>query len=307
MRIGIVDVDTSHPRNWIPIERDLGHEIVGLWDGGSVHSPEYVRSFAGELEVPKIYPALDDMVGEVDCAIVHGADWDTHIAKARPFIEAGKAVLIDKPLAGNERDLRQIQAWADAGARITGGSSLRFCGEVREWLAQPAEERGTPATVFCGCGTDNFNYGIHAYSLLSGLMGPGAESVRWICGNRQDRIEVRWPEDRVGFLAVGAPEPPAYMPFHATVVTEKGVTPLRPDAKQLYRSMLEIVLPYLSGEQKTQPVETEALLETERIALAARCSMLEEGRAVRLDELEPGGPGYDGAAFAAAYSKQHGK
>jgi len=37
MKIGIVDLDTSHPQNWIPIERELGHEIVGLWDGGSVH------------------------------------------------------------------------------------------------------------------------------------------------------------------------------------------------------------------------------------------------------------------------------
>jgi len=32
MKIGIVDLDTSHPQNWIPIERELGHEVVGLWD-----------------------------------------------------------------------------------------------------------------------------------------------------------------------------------------------------------------------------------------------------------------------------------
>ena len=28
MRIGIVDLDTSHPQNWIPIEREMGHDIV---------------------------------------------------------------------------------------------------------------------------------------------------------------------------------------------------------------------------------------------------------------------------------------
>ena len=37
MRIGIVDLDTSHPANWIPIERELGHEIVGVFDSGDVH------------------------------------------------------------------------------------------------------------------------------------------------------------------------------------------------------------------------------------------------------------------------------
>ena len=41
MRIGVVDVDTSHPENWIPIERELGHELVGVWDGGAVHPPEW--------------------------------------------------------------------------------------------------------------------------------------------------------------------------------------------------------------------------------------------------------------------------
>ncbi|MGC8784088.1 MAG: hypothetical protein ACP5RN_06855 [Armatimonadota bacterium] len=30
MRIGIVDLDTSHPPSWIPIERELGHEIAGV-------------------------------------------------------------------------------------------------------------------------------------------------------------------------------------------------------------------------------------------------------------------------------------
>ena len=48
MKIGIVDVDTSHPQNWIPLERELGHEVVGIWDGGAVHPPEYVRQFAEE-------------------------------------------------------------------------------------------------------------------------------------------------------------------------------------------------------------------------------------------------------------------
>ena len=43
MRIGVVDLDTSHPQNWIPIERELGHEVVGVWDGGSVHPAEYVK------------------------------------------------------------------------------------------------------------------------------------------------------------------------------------------------------------------------------------------------------------------------
>ena len=105
MKIGVVDLDTSHPQNWIPIERELGHDVVGVWDGGSVHPPKYVRDFAAEHNIPRVYESLDELAADVDCAIVHGCDWDTHIAKSHPFIEAGKSVLVDKPIAGNLADL----------------------------------------------------------------------------------------------------------------------------------------------------------------------------------------------------------
>ena len=58
MKIGVVDIDTSHPQNWIPIERDLGHEVVGIWDGGAVHPAEHVQKFAEEHQVPKVYGEL---------------------------------------------------------------------------------------------------------------------------------------------------------------------------------------------------------------------------------------------------------
>ena len=40
MKIGLVDLDTSHPASWIPILREYGHEIVGVVDHGNVH-PQY--------------------------------------------------------------------------------------------------------------------------------------------------------------------------------------------------------------------------------------------------------------------------
>ncbi len=40
MKIGIVDVDTSHPQNWIPIERNLDHVEVRL-DGLSEQDDGY--------------------------------------------------------------------------------------------------------------------------------------------------------------------------------------------------------------------------------------------------------------------------
>jgi hypothetical protein len=302
VRIGIVDLDTSHPQNWIPIERELGHEVAGVWDGGSVHPPEYARDFARKLEIPRVYDSLEQMAADVDCAVIHGCDWDTHVDKARPFVRAGKSVLLDKPLAGNLRDLRQVVQWVRDGARITGGSSLRFCAEVRKWLAESVEKRGAPHTVFCGCGVDEFNYGIHAYALLAGILGAGARSVRNLGQGAQRRIEVRWPDGRLGLLAVGAVA--QWLPFHATIVTERSVAQFQPEAGSLYRALLEVALPYLAGQSRKPPAPVEELIEPELWALAARRSWTSGDCEVLLAELREEDGGYDGKAFAEVYRRQ---
>jgi len=300
MRIGIVDLDTSHPPSWLPIERELGHEVVGVWDSGSVHPTGYAERFAREHGIPRVYRSLQEMAQDVDCAIIHGCDWDTHLAKAIPFVQAGKAVLIDKPLAGNRRDLQQIVRWAQSGVRVMGGSSLRFCDEVQRWLAQPVEERGTPDTVVCGCAVDEFNYGIHAYSLLAGIMGGGAHSVQHIGKGVLRRVVVRWNDGRMGIVVVGTAQ--RWQPFHATIVTEKGVTQFQADASRLYRALLCATLPYLAGETDTPPVPIEQLVEPEWWAIAARQSWLEGDREVSLSEVAED-VGYDGAAFAQEYRR----
>ena len=150
------------------------------------------------------------MVEEVDCAVIHGCDWDTHVTKAAPFIEADKAVLIDKPLAGNMRDLDQLRTWTEQGARITGGSGLRFCAESRRYLDQPLEERGKPDFVLCGCGVDKFNYGIHAYALLASIPGPArtdgaSRQSRQSVGSGHALLYLRQTRrtERRGFVAEG--------------------------------------------------------------------------------------------------------
>lgn len=301
MKIGLVDLDTSHPQNWVPIIRDLGHTVVGVWDGGAVHPSGYAAQFAATHAIPHVFDTLDAMVDTVDCAIIHSCDWDTHIAKAQPFVEAGKAVLIDKPLAGNLRDLNQLRRWIAAGARIAGGSSLRFCVETNAWLAQPVTERGTPHTVFCGCAVDEFNYGIHAYAMLSGILGSGVESVQHLGQHGQRRVWVNWQDGRSGLLVIGAAA--QWVPFYATIVTDRGPTHYQADNGQLYRALLEATLPYLSGATDQPPLSIDALIEPELCALAARQSWVSGDQVVRLAELKADDIGYDGAAFAAEYQR----
>ena len=305
VKVGHVDLDTSHPGNWVPIIRDLGYEVVGVHDGGTVWPEGYAQKFAAQHEIPKVYPSLEEMAQDVDIAMIHSCNWDLHIGRAEPFVAAGKAVFIDKPMVGNLSDALQLTRWAQQGVRVTGGSSARFACEVQEYLGRPLEERGHPHSIFAGCGVDEFNYGIHAYSLMLGLMGTGVESVRYLGSSTQRQIEVVWSDGRRGILTVGAN--PAYLPFYATVVSDQAVTHIQLDNSRLYRALLEKTLPYLAGEGEG-PASIEDLLEAELTAVAARMSSLQDGARIWLADLrhdeagcDAGRDGYDGEAFAQSY------
>jgi hypothetical protein len=240
------------------------------------------------------------MVAEVDGVIVHTADWGRHVAQARPFVEAGKPVLIDKPIVGNLRDANQLLAWASQGKRITGGSSLRFACEVQDWLARPLEERGAVQTAFAGCGTDEFSYGIHAYALLSAAMGGGVRSAQYLGTSGQKLVKVNWADGRMGLLCVGQA---AALPFHLAAVTSRAVFQIAVDPARLYRALLERCLPYLCGVSESPPLPIGHLLEPELAALAARQSWLLQGAEVLLRDLPADDPGYDGTEFALAYGR----
>lgn len=298
MRIGIIDIDTSHPENWIPIERELGHEVVAVWDGGSVHPAGYVSDFARKHAIERVCRSLEEMIPLVDLAIIHGVDWDTHLDKALPFVQAGKAVLIDKPFAGNLINLQTVESWLARGGRVAGGSSLWFAEEVQEYH-RTRDVDDPPQTVFCGCGVDEFNYGIHGYTLACALMGSGALSVRHLGQEGQRRVLVRYPGGRTAILAVGAAK--QWLPYYATAITRKGVWTRILDHNRLYRSFLTAVLPYLSGEVAQPPVLPRDLLQPERIALAAQLSWRDHDREVPLDDTDLLRARYDGAAFARQY------
>lgn len=300
LRIGLVDLDTSHPGSWVPILKELGHQVVGVFDGGTVYEKGYAAQFAEKHDIPKVYESLEDMAQNVDVAIIHSVNWDLHVERAHPFVKAGKAILIDKPIAGNMLDVRQLLEWERSGVRIIGGSSLAVCEEAKEWHRQH-DPNDPIITVMAGCSVDEFNYGIHAFSLLQAIMGSGIESVRSLGQHRQHQVEVNWQDGRKGFLSIGAAQ--GYLPFYATVVSENSVKHIQVDNSRLYRSLLEACLPYLAGDAEPF-LPLSQLLEAEQAAMAARLSLAAGGEQVSIHELSEQDKGYDGAVFAETYRKK---
>jgi hypothetical protein len=105
----------------------------------------------------------------------------------------------------------------------------------------------------------------------------------------------------MGLLAVGAQ--PAWIPFYATIVSERVCRQIQVDSGRLYRALLERALPYLSGQTDRPPVPMRELIEPELAAIAALKSWSSGDGLALLEELEKDSPSYDGAAFAREYRK----
>ncbi len=98
LKLGMVDLCTSHPGSWMKIIKEMDDvEVVAVHDSGSVRPEGYAAEFAAEENIEIVCDTLEDMVGVVDGALIHSANWDIHVAHAMPFIEAGVPVFLDKP------------------------------------------------------------------------------------------------------------------------------------------------------------------------------------------------------------------
>jgi len=83
------------------------------------------RELAGKFNVPVVTRAAD-LLGRVD-AVTIAVPTVYHAEVARPFLQAGVATLIEKPIAPDRRAAQQIVDWAAAGkAVLSVGHSERF-------------------------------------------------------------------------------------------------------------------------------------------------------------------------------------
>ena len=304
-KIGLVGLCTSHPECWVPVMRDLTNEglvdidVVAAWDSGETRPEGFAKTFAKDFNIPYTPETLEEMLPLVDGVIVHTTNWDKHLEQARIFVEAGKAVYLDKPVAGNLEEINQILDWIKQGKRVTGGSVLRFCREVIACRDEVAAMGETIYTGYSCIGVDDYNYGIHGYATLIAAMGPEVVSVQYVGSSNQKQILIKFSNGRVGILTVGKTK---WLPFNLTATTGSKVHQVAVDNMQLYRAMLEKVMPYFTGKTDEVPLEATSLVMPELTALAAKQSWLNNGAEVFITDIAKE-ISYDGGQFAREYRR----
>ncbi len=302
IRVGAVNIDTSHPLGFGEVmEKSDRARYVGVYND-SFRNDREVEGFIKRFGLEKRCDSLEELADMCDIGFIHGCNWDDHLRCMKPFIERGKPVFVDKPIVGSLEDCKKLQELADQGAVILGASSARYAFEVQDFLSIPVEERGEIVSVFGTAGVDEFNYGVHIAEAIGGLIGSGAESVRYLGrgqaeGKYSESFYVQFAN---GKSAVYNTFTGTWQPFVMTIMTTKTTYQFKMDSSRLYEALVNEICNFMEKKPNLL-VTVPELIESVKVMLAGTASRAKNGEPVRLDQLTEQDPSYDGKAFWDEY------
>ncbi|MEO6740630.1 MAG: Gfo/Idh/MocA family oxidoreductase [Chthoniobacteraceae bacterium] len=262
-----------------PLEnvRIPGACVTHIWTDDPADAPKVAR--ASKIEHVAARP--EDVIGHVDAAIIATDDGDDHVRRARPFIEAGLPVFVDKPMATNVADLDQFLAWHLDGRTILSTSGMRYAPEMREVAAQ-REQLGDLRWITSFTCKSWERYGIHALEAVYPIIGPGFLHVQTEHQPGSDIVHLR---HRSGMRVTIAAIHDAFGSFgNVHIYGTKGQLPLRlTDTYTAFRGQLVAFIEMLRTGRR--PFPFSQTVELMAVIIAGIRSRAEGGRAVALREI----------------------
>jgi predicted dehydrogenase len=250
--------------------------VCCIGDGG------YTAEHAAKCSrIPNVVQKPTDVIGKVDAVLIATDKGWEHVERARPFVEAGLPVFIDKPLVDNEPDLQTFHRWVREGRKILTSSCMRYAKESAE-VRKRMGEIGEPRFLLETTAKSWERYGIHAAEGLYPILGPGYLSVR-NTGSR-DRNVVHC-KHRCGADVILVATQDMYGGFCrlSVIGTKGGIDAPFEDTFFAFKSQLVAFVKYLrTGERPFPWAETVELM---KIIIAGIRSREENGREVLLTEI----------------------
>ena len=280
LRLGIVDFDTSHVveftkrlhRQGVPEEQWVdGARVVAGCPGESAMMPERIGPYTEQLRQMGVEMVArpEELLGRVDGVLIESQEGAAHLRRARPFLEAGMPLFIDKPFTNSVHDAFEIARLAGLrGAPVFSSSSLRFTPELVALLADHGvlgTIHGAAAWTPASTHPRNpglFHYGIHGVEALYTVMGPGCREV-WCAAEAGGEVVMgRWKDGKIGTvrgIRTGA------APFGVTVFADKAVRTIDLDTRFIYRELLRQIVAFFETGRPPVPlshtVEIVAFIE----------------------------------------------
>jgi len=250
-------------------------KVTHVW----TDDPADAIKVAKASKVPNVVEKPEDVIGHVDAVIVATDKGNEHVWRARPFIEAGLPVFIDKPLADNVDDLKVFCKWVKEGARIMSSSSLRYTKEYIPYFMS-TNELGELRYINMTMNKSWERYGIHALEPVYRLTGPGYVSVQNTGESTRNIIHLKHEKGIDVNLAIIYDMAGSALKI---VGTADSVSVPMKDSFVSFITQLNEFVKFAEGEEPNFPfTETIELME---IIIAGIRSREEGGRKIMLDEI----------------------
>ena len=257
-RIAILGCENSHANTFLGFIRDdekyKDVEVVGVYSHDETASLKLKETFG----VP-VLSSYDEAVGKVDGVIVTARHGDNHYKYAKPYIESGIPMFIDKPITIDEGEaISFMQECQASGVRVTGGSSVVH----NDWVQTLKSERennvdGETLGGFVRCPISLkspnggfFFYAEHLVGVMSEIFGYYPKSVKAFLNEKKLTVVFRYENyDVTGLFA-----DENYSCYYAMRVSEHHVNgnefPIKGDSPCFKIEFDEFYQLLCGGEQK---------------------------------------------------------
>lgn len=232
--------------------------------------------------VEQVVDSSEAMIGQVDAVIIATDIGNEHVNRARPFVEAGVPLFIDKPLCDNRYDLDIFRKWINVEKRpILSSSSLRYAKELQPYHRRTAE-LGPLRFISMPMAKKWETYGIHALEAIYPIVGPGFITVQ-NTGSRDRNIVHMTHRNRID-IVIACIKDMQYGGAMGLSGTAGNLTLLVNDSYYEFKAQLQAFVDYLRTGVPPHPFsETDELM---RLVIGGIESRNAKGKIIKIQSVE---------------------
>jgi len=250
-----------------------GWKVTHAW----TQNPELTEKLCAACLIPNPVRDYRNFLGNVDVVIIARDDYELHFQMARPFLEAGMPVFVDKPLSIDIGELRELRPYLESG-QLMSCSGMRYARELDEPRASLATY-GQLKLIRGAIVLSWEKYGVHLLDAVFGMTSARPVSV-WVPASSLAIAIVRLDNEvLIEIDTLGESTPIFHLELFGT--QRNGAFDIT-DNFSMFRRMLWEFLNSIETGKPAIPIQKT--LDVMRVLIAGRISRSEK-REVFLDEL----------------------
>lgn len=248
-------------------------QVTHVW----TQDPEQTDKVARASRIPNRVVDVESMVDEVDGVIIARDDYETHYPLAKPFLEQGKFVFIDKPLSLDVAELRFFRRYLHDGKLMScaGGRYARELDEIRAGIGDFGEMKLIRGTVV----NSLEKYGIHMLDGIFGVTGFRVKSVSCVEAKHTSLVIRNTDNSTICIDALGRSAKTLQFDFWSD--TKRFHAEANDNFSMFRRLLGDFTRMIRTGKPSVEP---DLVLNTMKVLMAADLSR-KENRVVEIDEI----------------------